>query len=73
MAQLLGVRLKLGRAIVRAVASTKEDIIVVVFGLAALSIQLDGERAGFINRAFDIDCLDKKWVSDPLKPLTKYS
>lgn len=62
---------ELGRAIGRAVASYEEDINVVVFGTGGMSHQLDGERAGFINRAFDIDCLDKL-VSDP-EALTKYS
>ncbi|ETI59292.1 class III extradiol dioxygenase family protein [Marinomonas profundimaris] len=62
---------ELGRAIGRAVASYEEDINVVVFGTGGMSHQLDGERAGFINRAFDIDCLDKL-VSNP-EALTKYS
>jgi len=53
-----------GRAIGRAVASYEEDINVVVFGTGGMSHQLDGERAGFYHRAFDIDCLDKL-VSDP--------
>ncbi|BDX01785.1 MAG: class III extradiol dioxygenase family protein [Marinomonas sp.] len=62
---------ELGRAIGRAVQSYEEDINVVVFGTGGMSHQLDGERAGFINRAFDIDCLDKL-VSDP-EALTKYT
>lgn len=62
---------ELGRAIGRAVASYEKDINVVVFGTGGMSHQLDGERAGFINRAFDIDCLDKL-VTDP-EALTKYT
>ncbi len=33
-------------------------------GTGGLSHQLDGERAGFINKDFDLMCLDKL-VSDP--------
>ncbi|WP_417503535.1 class III extradiol dioxygenase family protein [Marinomonas gallaica] len=61
----------LGQAIGRAVASFDEDLNVVVFGTGGMSHQLDGERAGIINRKFDIECLDKL-VTDP-EDLTKYS
>lgn len=44
---------RLGEAIGRAVASYPEDLRVVVIGTGGLSHQLDGERAGFINREFD--------------------
>ena len=44
---------KLGEAIGRAVASYPEDLRVVVVGTGGLSHQLDGERAGFINKGFD--------------------
>ena len=44
---------KLGEAIGRAVASYPEDLRVVVIGTGGLSHQLDGERAGFINKDFD--------------------
>jgi protocatechuate 4,5-dioxygenase beta chain len=54
----------LGRAIGRAIESYPEDIGVVVVGTGGLSHQLDGERAGFINKAFDLHCLDKI-VDDP--------
>jgi protocatechuate 4,5-dioxygenase, beta chain len=50
---------KLGQAIARAVASYQEDLKVVVLGTGGLSHQLDGERAGFINREFDQMCMDK--------------
>ncbi len=44
---------KLGEAIGRAIASYEQDLRVVVIGTGGLSHQLDGERAGFINTAFD--------------------
>jgi protocatechuate 4,5-dioxygenase beta chain len=44
---------KLGEAIGRAVASFESDARIVVVGTGGLSHQLDGERAGFINKAFD--------------------
>jgi protocatechuate 4,5-dioxygenase, beta chain len=62
---------QLGRAIGRAVASYPEDLRVVVIGTGGLSHQLDGERAGFINKEFDLECLEKI-VSDP-EALTKYT
>ncbi len=62
---------KLGQAIGRAVASYPEDLRVVVIGTGGLSHQLDGERAGFINKEFDLECLEKI-VSDP-QALTKYT
>ncbi len=42
-----------------------------MFGTGGLSHQLDGERAGFINTDFDLECMDKL-VSDP-EALTRYS
>lgn len=50
---------KLGQAIGRAVASYPEDLKVVVIGTGGLSHQLDGERAGFINKEFDLMCMEK--------------
>jgi len=50
---------KLGKAIGRAIESFNEDLRVVVIGSGGMSHQLDGERAGFINRKFDITCLDQ--------------
>jgi len=50
---------QLGQAIGRAVASYPENVRVVVLGTGGLSHQLDGERAGFINRSFDRYCMDK--------------
>lgn len=62
---------KLGRAVGRALESWPEDIRVVVLGTGGLSHQLDGTRAGFINREFDQLCL-QKLVDDP-QALTRYS
>lgn len=54
----------LGRSIRKAVESYPEDLKVVVLGTGGLSHQLDGERAGFINKDFDQMCMDKI-VDDP--------
>jgi len=62
---------KLGRAIGRAIESYPEDARIVVVGTGGLSHQLDGRRAGFINRQFDELCISKL-VSDP-EALTAYS
>jgi protocatechuate 4,5-dioxygenase beta chain len=62
---------KLGNALARAVASFPEDLRVVVYGTGGMSHQLQGERAGFVNREFDNDFLDGM-VSDPER-LTKIS
>jgi protocatechuate 4,5-dioxygenase, beta chain len=44
---------RLGDAIGRAVRAWPNDARVLIIGTGGLSHQLDGERAGFINRAFD--------------------
>jgi protocatechuate 4,5-dioxygenase beta chain len=44
----------LGRAVGEAVAAWDEDKKVVMIGSGGLSHQLDGQRAGFINKAFDL-------------------
>jgi protocatechuate 4,5-dioxygenase beta chain len=62
---------KFGRAIGRAIDSFEEDVRVVVVGSGGLSHQLDGKRAGFLNKEFDLMCMDKI-VSDP-EALTHYS
>ena len=62
---------KFGNAIGRAIDSFPEDLRVVIVGTGGLSHQLDGERAGFINKEFDLMCLDKI-VSNP-EVLTRYS
>ena len=67
----LGRCLKLGRSIGRALESYPQDLRVVVIGTGGLSHQLDGARAGFINKEFDALCLDKI-VAEP-EALTRYS
>jgi len=62
---------KLGQALRRAVASFPEDLRVVIYGTGGMSHQLQGERAGLINRAFDTAFLDKL-TQDP-QALTKLS
>jgi protocatechuate 4,5-dioxygenase, beta chain len=62
---------KLGQAVGRAIASYGQDNRVLVVGTGGLSHQLDGTRAGFINRQFDQMCL-KKIVDEP-EALTRYS
>ena len=62
---------KLGKAIGRAIETFRKDARVVVIATGGLSHQLDGARAGFINKKFDLMCLDKI-VSDP-EALTRYS
>lgn len=48
-----------GRALGQAIAAWPGDEKVVVIGTGGMSHQLDGQRAGFINRAFDEFCLEK--------------
>ncbi len=48
----------------RALEAWDEDVRVVVLGTGGLSHQLDGQRAGFINKAFDVMCMDAI-VDDP--------
>jgi len=55
---------RLGEAIGRAIAAWPGDERVVVLGSGGLSHQLDGERAGFINREFDQQFM-KSLVQDP--------
>jgi len=55
---------KLGKALGRAIESYPEDIKVVVFGTGGMSHQLQGERAGFINKPFDTMFMEKL-VTDP--------
>ena len=62
---------KLGQAIGRAITSWQSDKRVVVVGTGGLSHQLDGERAGFINKQFDQQFM-QSLASDP-QWATKYS
>ncbi|MDB6044039.1 MAG: ligB [Gammaproteobacteria bacterium] len=48
----------LGKAIRKAVASFDKDLKVVIFGTGGMSHQLQGPRAGLINREFDTRFLD---------------
>ncbi|MGF1699546.1 protocatechuate 3,4-dioxygenase [Photobacterium makurazakiensis] len=54
----------LGKVIGEAVESYDKDLKVVVLGTGGMSHQLDGERAGFINKEFDLYCMDKI-ISEP--------
>jgi protocatechuate 4,5-dioxygenase beta chain len=49
---------RLGEAIARAVASYPEDLNVQIWGTGGMSHQLQGPRAGLINRVFDTAFLD---------------
>ncbi|HYW04260.1 MAG TPA: class III extradiol dioxygenase family protein [Gammaproteobacteria bacterium] len=62
---------KLGQAIRKAIETYEQDLDVVILGTGGLSHQLDGERAGFINRKFDRMCMEKI-VDDP-ESLARYS
>jgi protocatechuate 4,5-dioxygenase beta chain len=48
----------LGKAIAKAVASWPEDLKVVIFGTGGMSHQIQGPRAGLVNREFDTAFLD---------------
>jgi protocatechuate 4,5-dioxygenase beta chain len=54
----------LGEAIARAVASYEEDLNVQIWGTGGMSHQLQGPRAGLINREWDTAFLDKL-TADP--------
>jgi len=49
---------QLGQAVGEAIRSWDSDKRVVVIGTGGLSHQLDGERAGFINKPFDLKFID---------------
>ncbi len=55
---------KLGQAISRAVEAYEGDLKVVIIGTGGLSHQLEGRRAGFINKEFDLKFMDSM-LSDP--------
>lgn len=61
----------LGRAIRRAVESFDGDLKVVIFGTGGMSHQLQGERAGLVNKAFDTAFLDG--MTGDVDRLTKLS
>jgi protocatechuate 4,5-dioxygenase beta chain len=54
----------LGKAIAKAVKSYGEDLRVLVLGTGGMSHQLQGPRAGLINREFDMQFLDRL-ANDP--------
>jgi len=54
-----------GKAIRKAVESYPQDLRVVIFGTGGMSHQLQGKRAGLINREFDTRFLDDL-VADPV-------
>jgi protocatechuate 4,5-dioxygenase beta chain len=55
---------KLGQAVARAVQSWQGNEKVVMIGTGGLSHQLDGERAGFINKPFDLQFM-RSLIDDP--------
>jgi protocatechuate 4,5-dioxygenase beta chain len=55
----------------RAIRSYEQDQRVLIVGTGGLSHQLDGERAGFINKDFDRLCMDK--IANDPDALTQYS
>lgn len=63
--------LALGRSVGRAIESYPRDLKVLVVGTGGLSHQLDGERAGFINKEFDQLCMDR--LVDQPEALTRYA
>ena len=62
---------QLGQAVGEAIRSWDSDKRVVVIGTGGLSHQLDGERAGFINKPFDLKFMESL-VHDP-EWATQYS
>ncbi len=54
----------LGQAIAKAVSSYDEDLKIQIWGTGGMSHQLQGPRAGLINKAFDNAFLDKL-IADP--------
>lgn len=63
--------LKFGEALGKAIESWPGNERVVVLGTGGLSHQLDGQRAGFINKPFDLFCLEK--IVDAPEVLANYS
>ncbi len=61
-----------GTAVGEAIRSFPGDQKVVVIGTGGLSHQLEGERAGFINREFDELCFESL-ISDDRSAITQYS
>jgi protocatechuate 4,5-dioxygenase beta chain len=64
---------KLGKAIRRAVESYPEDLKVVVFGTGGMSHQLQGPRAGLINRSSTPPSSTGWWTTRPARPRSRTS
>lgn len=62
---------RLGQTVGKAIESWDSDARVVILGTGGLSHQLDGTRAGFINKKFDVDFMDSM-TRDPAWA-TRYS
>ena len=62
---------QLGQSVARAIESFPDDVNVVIIGTGGLSHQLDGLRAGFINKPFDLLCMEK--IVDEPEVLTRFS
>ncbi|MDX9838648.1 MAG: class III extradiol dioxygenase family protein [Azoarcus sp.] len=62
---------KMGKALGEAIASWDDDLRVVIIGSGGLSHQLDGERAGFMNKNFDLAFMESL-IADP-EWVTQYS
>ncbi|HUJ46763.1 MAG TPA: class III extradiol dioxygenase family protein [Rhizomicrobium sp.] len=60
---------KLGRAVGEALAQWTGKERVAIVGTGGLSHQLDGKRAGFINKEFDLYCLDA--LTNDIQALTQ--
>lgn len=56
--------LRLGHALRQAIESYPEDLKVVIFGTGGMSHQLQGERAGYIDVDFDLQCMSSV-INDP--------
>jgi len=63
---------KLGEAIGKAIEGWQSDAKVLILGTGGLSHQLDGERAGHINKDFDLRFMDSLIGDDP-KWATRFS
>ena len=63
--------LALGRAVGKALRSWQGSERILVMGTGGLSHQLEGERAGYINNAYDLFCLDN--IKDNPGALTHHS
>lgn len=63
--------LRLGQAVGKAIESWDSDLRVLVLGTGGLSHQLDGERAGFVNKDFDLRFV--RSLTDDPQWATQYS